>query len=374
MKLKEIYLPEGDVPGFDVNYLPASGRGKLSQAEPGYDGLHFIGKGPGRTHIRPAGWDGATCVVGAHNGTVRFSGVTIHAGYSRALLFGLENKTGKVLFPKFKLYLDDVRGVVNEPTASGRTKWWLHHYNADVLMKGCEIDATLAAEHAGYGHGCARHGHVLEHVRFIGSGAEQWKVRSPASECGWAGKNAWVRLSDCEFQSWYQSWSDRGGAAVVLQGSAMHLEVIRCTFRGGKELPGIPAHLRSRAIMVTSESGSYDTFTGKVGTGHGNGLVLVRNTAMSGGPGTENYSLLMRVGRVAGTQLAARAVLLSTCGLWGERMQFQFDCVPAGQLKVTRCNTENLRRYADGIGMDTRHEAAILTSSRIIPISEGFKA
>lgn len=376
MNLKEIPLAEGDVPGFDINHPSGSGRTKLMPTwlDEGYDGVHFIGKGVGRTHLRAAGWDGATCVVGMHNGIVRFSDVTVHAGYSRAFLFGLENKNATPPKRKFHLMLDQIAGVVDPPTESGRTKWWLHHYNADVTIDGAEIDATLASEHAGYGHSCARLGHKLRHVKFVGSGAEQWKVRSPASECAWGGKNAWIDIEDCEFANWYQSWSDRGGCAVNAQGAGMNLRVSRSIFRGGRDLPGIPGHLRSRAIMVTSESASYNALTGAVGTGAGNGYVVIEKCAVSGGPGTENYSLLLRVGKVGGTQKAARGVLIDSCGMWGERMQFQYSDLPKGSLVVRNCNTQTIRDFCNMIGMDTRSEAAIITSSGIVPMSEGFKA
>lgn len=374
MKLKEIPLPEGDVPGFDIAYPGSSGRTQMQPTwlDEGYDGVHFIGRGISRTHLRPAGWDRNTCVIGNHAGKVRFSDMSIHAGRARAFLFGLENRNAVRGSRKFHLHLDQVQGVVPDPDENGRTFWWLHHYDADVTMSGVEGDFSMLSEHFSYGHSKAWKGHTYKDLRVKGCGGEVIKVRSPASECAWGGANGWVRVYDSEIEDWYKPHSNRGGCAINMQGSGMGLDAQRNVFRPGPGVAGIPGHQRSRAIMVTSESGSYDAFTGAVGSGFGNSWIVIKQCAAFGWKGTENYSLLLRVGKVGGSQRAAKGVLIDGCGLWGDHMQLQFSDIPTNGLAVKGCNTPGIRNYCDAIGMDTRSEASILTSSRIIPVSEGL--
>jgi hypothetical protein len=333
-----------------------------------FDGIRFVGAGTEQTIIRCTSWDGITVAVAQHPGIVQFERLTIHAGYAKAVHFGLASRAPPI--PQFKLRMVDCKGYVPQPTEQGRTKWLLFGYNSDVELVDCTLDAINASEHASYWHGFARYGLTWTRVTVIGSGAEGCKVRSDVTETAWAGREAQVRLFGCDIRNWYQTHSDRGGAAVVLQGAAADLIIDSCIFVAGPALPGLPASSRAKCVMVSSEGDSYDTLTGAVGTGFGNGFVYVRRSMIFGGPGQENYTTLLRVGRNGGAQLAARGVLVEGCGLYGRLMNLQLKDTRAA--RVRDCNTPAIKARCTALGIDTTHQASITLSDRVVPVSDGF--
>jgi hypothetical protein len=374
-RLFDVILPAGDVPGFDIDIPFGTGQRKFWSGDwlsKGYDGVRFIGAGVQHTHVYAAGHNGISILVDRHPGIVQLENLTLHAGYAKGVHFGIANRSVRPP-PRFKLRMVGCHGIVPPPAVGqGRTKWLLFGYNSDVELIDCELDATHASEHASYWHGFAKRGLLWERVKVIGSGAEGCKVRSDVAETAWVGKGVRVVVRNSEFKNWYQTWSDRGGAAIVMQGGAADIVVESCLFWGGGSLGSLPASSRSKCIMVSSEGDSYDILTGRVGVGFGNGFVVVKNSAMRGGPGQENYTTILRVGQNGGTQQAARGVLVENCGIWGQRMSLQFEKVPAGKIKVVGCNTPEIRSRSEALGMDTTHEAGIPTSSRVIPVSEGI--
>lgn len=337
-----------------------------------YDGIRFVGAGADKTTIACTSWDGITIAVAQHRGLVEFQDLTVRAGYSRGIHFGLASRAPPI--PEFKLRMVRCRGYVPPPTeGSGRTKWLLFGWNSDVELVDCTLDAIHASEHASYWHGFAKYGLSWLRVTVVGSGAEQCKVRSDVTETAWAGRQVAVRLRSCSFTNWYQTWSDRGGAAVVLQGAAADLFVDSCIFIAGPALSSeVPASSRAKCVMVSSEGESFDMLTGRVGVGFGNGFVSVRNCAMFGGPGQEGFTTILRVGRNGGSQLAARGVDVAGCGIYGTRMNLQLKDVPAGKVRVAGCNTPSIKARATAIGIDTSVEASITLSDRILPVSAGF--
>ncbi len=372
--LFEIRIPEGQRPGFAIDY---TGNGSpeyrsetwLSQ---GFAGVRFIGAGPGRTVLKCGGHDGITVMADRHPGLVQIENLTIEAGYAKAIHFGLASKAP--VEPKFKLRLLNVDGFVPPPQAGfGRTKWWNFSYNADLEFIDCNINADAASEHASYAHGFASKGLVWNRVN-VSAGAECLKVRSDITETVWAGKRVQVNVKNSTFGPWYRDWSDRGGAGIVLQGAAADLLVDSCVFIGGPATPSIPASSRAKCIMVSSEGDSYDMLTGRIGTGFGNGFVIVKGCALKGGPGQENYTTILRVGRNGGSQMAARGVSVTGCGIWGQRMSVQVKDIPAGKFRLAECNTPAIRERCEAMGFDTTYEAGIPTASRVVPVSEGFVA
>lgn len=377
MRLKEIRLPAGDVGSITVGWAGTTGEDvrldPTTWLKEGYDGVRLIGAGVGRTQVRCTSWDGITLKVARHPGVVRLEGVTLVAGASRAALVGTPDKSLPIA-RKFAFQFVGSSMFVPEPTGGGRPAWGFHLYQVDDMFEDCELDATHASEHAYYAHGNAKYGSLWRRVKVRGSGGENDKVRSDATETLWAGSKVWIIREDVEYSNWYQPWSNRGGAASVRQGTGANLRWTRCLFRCGKAVGDLEAHMRSKTIMVTSEDDSYDATTGavdKVG-GHGNGQVIVQRCGASGGPGTENLSLLLRVGRVAGLMQAAKSVLVDECGWWGERMQLQFDSIPNGKTVVRRSNTQPIKAYCEARGLDTRHEAGIPGPMRVVPVSEGI--
>ena len=375
MTFHEIRLPAGDVPGLNIDIPFQTGSQKLWSSDwlsQGHEGVRFIGAGADKTHMRCQSFDGITLMADRHAGVVQLEGLTVHAGYAKGIHFGLANRSIPPN-PKFKLRLVGCNGSVAPPAAGqGRTKWLLFGYNSDVELLDCTLDATAASEHASYWHGFSKHGLSWNRVNVVGSGAEGCKVRSDVTETAWAGKAVKVKLTNCEFKDWYKPWSDRGGAAVVLQGAAADLFVDSCLFWGGPTDGPIPASSRSKCIMVSSEGDSYDMLTGRPNVGFGNGFVVVKNSAMRGGPGQENYTTILRVASNGGSQKAARGVLVEGCGMWGERMSVQIKDVPNGKTTLRGCNTSEIRERSEALGMDTTFEAGIPTATRVIPVSEGI--
>lgn len=375
--LFEIQLPEGDVGSINIDWWD-NGAPILHASQwldQGFDGVRFRGAGVGRTHLRCTSWDGNTVVVRRHDGIVEFTGLTLHSGYEKGVQFGEQNLS-RTIKPKFALRLINVHAVVEPRQADKpRTKWLLFGYQSDVYLRDVVLDAKEAREHASYWHGFARQGLLWDHVAVIASGAEGCKVRSDASETAWAGSNQWIILRDCSISNWYQTWSDRGGGGVVLQGTGAHLLMERCVVRGGGPLGDLSGAQRSKCVMVTAEGNSYDQQTGAVDKpgGAGNGWIILRQCALEGGPGPDWWSPIARVGRQGGPTYGARGVLVEGCGVWGDHMSFQLDNLPAGKTVIRGCNTSELAAWARDHGMDPTHEAAVLTSSRPVPLSEGLQ-
>jgi hypothetical protein len=374
-RLFEIRLPERDHGSINISSWRTNGSAlNLDPREwldQGYAGVLIVGVGTSPTHILSNLGDGRGLYVSRHPGVVRLETVHVHSGYAEAVHFG-EANPGRTIVPRFRLEMIGCQASVPPPTAFGRSKWCLFGYQSDLWLEDVVLDAYHAAEHASYWHGFARHGLYWKRVTIEGSGAEGCKVRSPYTETGWPGPRARIQLIDCLFKNWHQTWTDRGGAAVVVQGGAADISVLGCVFRGGSALPGIPANRRSRAIMISSENVSYG-IDGTPDVGPGNGRVVIRRCAVSGGPGAEdwNNSELIRVQRNSGSQPAARSVLIEGCGLWGLREHVSVGEI-TGRFLLQGCNTQEAREACNGIGMDTEHEASILGGGRIIPCSEGY--
>jgi hypothetical protein len=371
----DVLLPEGDVGSISIDWITNNGATKYYPRDwAGYDGIRFIGRGPEKTRIRCTSWDGITIAIKRYDGAVAFKDVTIEAGYSKAIHAGEQN-LAKVIRPNFAVVLENVVGVVPPPAEGrARTKWFFFAYNCDDVWLNVRVNAKQAAEHAAYRHGFAQWGSLWEDCD-VSSGAEGAKCRPDESETAYHGPNAWVIQRRCHFHDWYQTWSDRGGAAVVGQNTTASYYADRCVFRGGGPLGNLTAWNRSKTTFFTSQARSYDILTGQVDKpgGFGNGWIILTQCAFSGGPGPSWYSPIIRVGRDGGAVMhAARGVLIDRCGIWGDHMSLQFDgTIP---VEVRGCNTEAIRRYCrDALGMDTRHEAVITTAQRAIPASEGWR-
>lgn len=377
MSLFEIRLGAGDHSGFSIDNESNTGQPKYWSRDwlsKGHEGVRFIGAGVDKTNLRCAGHDGITIFVDTHPGTVQFENMTIHAGASRAIYFRGRGPDVRPE-PKFKLVLLGIYGMVPPPQPDGgRTPWWAHLYQCDAKAKDVKIDATNASEHAWYEHNHAKLGTEWENVEVLGSGGENFKSRGDTIETAYCGKQAKIRLKNCTFKNWYQAWSNRGGGGVILQGAAADLVVDSCVFWAPGATGSLPASARSHCVMVTSEGSSYDVVTGRPNVGVGNGYVIIKNSAMRAGPGQPNYTPMLRVGQAGGSQLAAKGALVEGCGVYGQKMNLQFDHLPAGKVAVRGCNTEEIRRRCEALGMDTSVEASLTLADRVIPVSEGFPA
>jgi hypothetical protein len=424
-KLYEIHLGPGDHPGVNIDWITRNGApilnaktwmddGDDNDPEPDdYDGVAFIGAGVDVTHIRCTSWDGITIAVKRQKGIVRFENLTVHSGYDRGSAFGEQNLS-KQAVPGFRIELVNVKGLVDPPetyrdrravktgqvspydgtlTAPGsddvplkagqlvphdgtivgpprRPKWMWFAYNADLYARNVETLAREAVEHGYYWHGFSEVGMDLADC-YTESGAEGVKARCDALETAWT-PNAQIFIRRCEFRDWFQVWSWRGGAAIVMQGTGAKLIYIEhCLFWGGEQLGAIPANMRSKCVMISAEGASYDAYTGAVGTGFGNGIVAIVECAfVGGGVSPAWHNTLVRVGTNGGTQMAAKRVYLVGSALYGDGYIASIGNVPDGRTTINGCNTPTIKAFCDRIGMSTAKEAVCYLGGKTVPLSQ----
>lgn len=416
-RLFDIVLPPGDSGSINVGWY-RNGATRLDPTEwlrQGYKGVRFIGAGVDVTHVRCTSWDGITVAVGRHAGIVRLENLTLHAGSNQATQFGEQN-LGRTITPGFRVELKNVRAVVDSPEtyrerrpiaageaaaydgtleapnfpplrlAKGETspragvlvgeprrpKWLLFAYNADLLARDCIFDARQAVEHAAYWHGFAHYGALVERCRFEGAGSQNWKTRSDATETAWAGPDVRIVIRDCTFRESGEPWTWRGPGHVVLEGAAAHVLIERCVFWGGGPVGQLTAKDRCKCVMISSEGLSYDRATGAVGTGFGNGHVLVRECVAYAASEVDWGNTVMRCGRNGGSQWSAESFTLEHVGAWGPKVIVQTGEVPTGRMIIRDCNAGAQVTYAQSIGMPTAPEATYPTAVRRVPLSEGI--
>lgn len=273
--------------------------------------------------------------------------------------------------------------TVNNGSGSGcklelgaRPKWLWFGYNADVFMQNVFSNAKQAVEHAAYWHGFAQYGAYVVNSTFFSSGAEGFKVRSDATETRWAGPNQAIYIADTNFRDYFQCWSWRGGAGIVLQGSNSHVVLERLHFFGGGDLncggfyPNVQSNMRSLAVAVSAEGNSYDQATGQVGVGYGNGHVWLDKIAAYGMSAVDWRNNLIYVARNGGTQKSARSVTIDHSSLWGQKMFVNVNSIDPGTGVLRNSNTIALEEYAQSVGMDTSFEA-VVPRSTLVPVSVG---
>jgi hypothetical protein len=376
LRLKELRLPPGDVRGFDIDYAAGTGRTKLTSSSwlsEGYDGVRIIGD---RTHIRPVG--DQALLVDRHNGVVQLEGVTVHCGARQGIWFGLEGKQ-KPTLPKFKLVMRGCEVVADMPPAGSQqqhtTVWGIFSYQADLDLEDTSILCERSAEHASYAHGFAKTGLRWNRVRVEGSGSQGCKVRNSPAETNWV-RGARIHLTDCKIVNVGQpAWWWRGPGNFVVEGGGYDIWLQRC------ELIAKRGPEYCRAVMIDDSEGDFfDAATGAVGRGCANGHVYIERCGLSGGPGTENLTPILRVANnpqlgqpQGGSWSSCRSLTVKDCGIWGERTQLQLGNVPAGKLKVSGCNTQPIKDWCGNRGYDTAHETVIPGQHTVIHVSEGME-
>lgn len=368
-RLFEIRLPEGDIPGFDITsgrwengarrYDPATW---LSQ---GYDGVRFIGAGPGRTRIIPAPGIWKNITIDQHPGVTRLEGVSVH-GRGLAAIYAGPIRRGRV--KGFTLELEDFELIAEEPTAAdpGRVAWGAFTYQCNLVIRNGVVWWGPAREHAFYQHGYADgRGGLFDGIDFRECAAECIKARFDPREIEWAGPLAALRVSDCRFFDWYRPHSSRGGAGITAQGLGGHLAI------EGNEF-WAPAS-STRCVMVddglnTGAPRFYSATNGAPGTGFATGHVVIRRNLFVAGPGTENLSPVIRVGNLAdGDHSVCQSLALEENAVYGRRLQVQLSDIPA--LRVRGNNSPAARAYAAMRGVDVSQEALVPTRDRAIPLS-----
>jgi hypothetical protein len=370
-RLKEIRLPAGDVVGLNIGWFRDGSQIKLDPqtwlAE-GFDGVRIIGAGIDRTMIRADMYDGNAVAIGRHPGITQLEALTVVAGYSMGIQCGEQNLEHE-LVPKFQLRLIGVKGVCPPPIPGfQRTKWWCLAYQADGIIEDVEVDGALLSEHDFYFHGFAQYGLFVRRLKCVASGAQNLKVRSAANETAWPGAKAKIHVEESVFQRAGQEWSDRGDGLIVIEGGASIIEIQDCIFRASR--PNAP---HAHAIMISSESGSYDWATGRVGSGFGNGPVAIKRIAANGWLANPWNNGLVRCGRNGGTQQVTPSFLLEDSGVFGRNMLVQLGGIPKGKSVIRGCNTLAIREQCARLGgFDTETEASYPGPQRLIPLSEGI--
>lgn len=354
----------------------------------GYDGVDIVGAGPEATIVRNNSWavDGITVAITRHPGIVRLRNMKIVAGPRCAIHAGEDNPS-RIIERRFQLHLINVHGLVLAPNQlppnangqHGRTLWWGFSYNCDIYLYMVVIDATEASEHGWYAHGAANLGYLVVACIWIGTGAEQFKVRPDYTETAWVGSQVVCVITDCTFQNWHQLHSSRGGNGIDLQGANVTFRIERCWFWGGQALPSdgtfqsISANLRAMGFAVSAEGNCYEFDTGaQGGTGFANGHGIIRNCGFWGDSDVPWRNEIIYCGTNGGGLKPCKSLTIQNCGIWGRNMKIGVTRVPAGKFKVVGCNTAALRQYARAAGMDDSFEAFVPTATRLVPASEGI--
>lgn len=365
--LLTIELPEGDVPGFDVAWptgWTGSNRHRYQAAEwAQYDGVRFVGKGEGKTHIRPnvAGSSAAdsTVFIGPAAGRVEFHGVTVHCGPRKAIHCGI----AKSSLP-LALRLRDF-GIVADPPPPGSghgnsSVWGLFTYSTFVDEENGYYDCLYTAEHARYLHGLAKPGWRSVNVHVRSAGGEGAKCATRPSEVPLV-PGCVIFHERCSFTNWGpQPWSWRGGAAIgAFQGTAAKLILIKdCV---AIDRLGRP----SRGLMV--DDGGWDHYEVN---GAAQGKVVVQNVLLSGQGHNGSWTPMMRAGSIGGAGNVAELLVLDGCGLYGELTRAEIQRVP--QVIVQRCNTPEVASIAEGFGVDTSRETVLSVNKGWVPVSAGY--
>ena len=365
--LMTINLGSGDVDGFSISPAGDTWGGGHANYDPqtwlgaGYDGVRFVGEGIDTTTIIQASWDAITIGVKQHNGIVQFEDCTIEGGRpynGRGIWFGLPTTS---LAPNFRLVCKSVRfnnlGPDDPIAGSGRCAWPVFSYQADLCFLDCVWDGLECTEHNIYAHGFAGLGLHMARCTHNSSGAECVKVRSDNLETIWAGPDVAVNIVDCHFENWRQDWSNRGGAAIVMQGAAAHIMVARCGFWPGPTITGgtlnEDGYTRSQCIMISAEGISFDIDTGVVDAGHGNGFVWVTNCLMESSMAAPGLKPIINTGTWGGTQIPCKGYLIQECGVWGTNMHVRANgvTVPVPKWGIMNCNTDRIVTIAQRLGM-----------------------
>ncbi len=359
--LYEYNLPSGDQGSINIAWWNNGAQTNLDPNQwlnSGYDGVRFRGQGVDVTHIRCTSWDGVTLAVKQHNGVVELRNLTLHTGSRAGTQFGEQNLAKKIS-PNFRLRLINVQVVGDIAPCGQRPLWGVFTYQADLHLKNVTFVGKEQVEHDVYMHGFAHYGALVQGSRFESCGAECFKVRSDSTETAWVGPQPNITIKNTTFADWYQPWSWRGGAAIVLQGAAADVLIDKVVFRPGPGHAQANGYQRSKTIMVSSEGSSYDIDSGSQTNGHGNGEIVIRNVASSGNSGPSWYSPIIRVGRNGGNQQSGKSLRIENSGLWGDHLSLQVSNVDGWGLQGN--NTPAIKAYAqDTLGLDTTYEASYI--------------
>jgi len=376
VKLYEIRLPAGDVPGFDVAVRGQNGARYYDPAfwlAQGFDGVRFVGAGRGVTRLVPAPGVWINSFVGQHPGTVRYESMSIHGRGQTAIQAGVEHPARVVR--KFRVELVDFELIADSPTPGayngGRVGWGLFTTQANVLAEDGDIYWNAGREHPFYLHHQAGFaGATFRRLRFHESPGECIKNRYDTDEALWAGKQAKLIVTGCRFNWRVEPWSSRGAAGITMQGAGCDALI------ENNEFWASPGPSNTRAIMLDDNYNDgaaqfYDPETGRVGVGHANGHVLVRRNVFSAGPGTENLTPVVRVGNLApGQHKTCQSFTFEQNAVYGRNIQLQLVAKDIPKLIVRDNNTPAAYDYARAIGVDVTHECMIPLRDRVVPLSE----
>lgn len=376
MRFYEIRLPEGDVAGFDIGVRGQNGTRFYDPAtwlSKGFDGVRFIGAGRGRTRIIPAPGVWINSFVGQHPGIVRYESVSIHGRGQTAIQAGYEHPAR--IFKKFRVELTDFELIADEPVPGtyngGRVGWGVFTTQCNVHASDGDVYWREGREHPFYlHHQAGSSGAIFKGLRFHECQGECIKNRYDTDEALWAGKQAKLVVSGCRFNWEVKPWSARGSAAITMQGAGCDALIENNEFWAG------PGPSNTRAIMLDDNLNDgaaqfYDPETGAVGRGHANGHVLVRRNVFSTGPGTENYTPVVRVGNLApGLHKTCQSFTFEQNAVYGRFTQLQLVAKDIPTLVVRDNNSARARDHAQAIGVDVTHETVVTTAARPVPLSE----
>lgn len=384
LRLKEVVLPAGYIPGMDVEWAGQTGN-KAKHFLEGYDGIKFIGQGPGLTHIVPKwgtsdAWD-STIFIGPGARRVEFHGVTIHGGPRKAVHYGLEHLPDKgvaqeplsIVFADYEIVADepDAGPWVPKPGGLGNTSvWGVFGYDAELISFRGRIDWRRGAEHGYYAHGTAGHGLIYDSVDWVGCGAECAKLATRPGES--FPPQGSLLVKNCTFRDWKQPWSWRGGGGVVVQGGGINAYILDSLFFGG------PGADRSRCLMFDDggQGRFYSANTKAPGENPANGWILVQNCLIVG-DGLPWWGLVSRVGTLSpwAEIEVARGFAMVGCGVYSrtETVKLELGRITNGNVLIEGCNTPAILDLARTLDPSIQSDAQVSGSVGTFPIAQGYK-
>ena len=353
MNLLELPLPAGDIAGFDIDYPASAGSSRIKVSRKDwskYDGIRLIGKGPGKTFIRPnVGFttsDDATINLGLESGFVQIESATIVCGPTMGIRAGLATKgQWAQKRPETPMTL---KLVDYEILAEEKSMWGVFGYQSDGIFEHGVYNCFELREHGNYFHGWGEKGVSFDYIEFNSVGAECIKARCDPSEIEFT-PNALVSVKHTNFRDWYQPHSSRGGGGLVLQGSHAHVHVADSMFYGDLIDPG-----RAKCFMVddNGDKGHYG-MGGIFNEGAATGHILIERTGIQG-VAKEWFGEIAAVQSIRATGRItdlAQSLRVIDCGIYGDNTLFKIDGID--KVFFINNNTPEIKKIALARGFNT---------------------
>jgi len=372
----------------DPGTNPGPGVIEIPWTAQGYDGLRFVGQGPGATIIDGGQSGNGSIMVSAGGngnpltgvtGVVEFVNCEIRTAGSKAAYPGAD-AAGRHPHVPLAFVLTDC--LVTDDASRPGGRWGVFPDQSDIVLRRTSFLGASLSEHAFYLHGFGDRGMVVDSCTFDGAYAELLKITARPNDQGgpyaygsWyedpakraiglsrhAGASfqpvgtpaarALVRIVDSTFTRWGLGGS--GGGGVVLQGGGVDMTIERCVFIANN------GNKNGLAIAVDDSSvehfGESPTVPGQWAAGEppANGDILISECIIGVDDGHPWLAPAIGIGSlIAGnTEAVAKSVTIQACAIYGINRTLAIAQVPS--VTILAINTPPLPAIAASYGIDT---------------------